>query len=168
LLFQLDDFLVTLDRQSGKIQKYLTLSESDRTTLLIQFDTINRSCFLTKCMFDVEHLIKSMLDILSLPTKKGYYSITEDLLKVLNLYDVQKHKILTLPAQVRNSLHNNGYTDFDIDVSLRGRLFQAKKSQQVTFSGWDNLYIMLDEMTDLLIDIVDNSKINKQAFIPLK
>lgn len=166
LLIQLDDFMYTMNRQSGKITKYLVFSAKNRNVFLEGFDMINRSSYLTYCMFCTEHFVKDVLNKLNQPTLDGYYTLTKNLLKILNVYDDQKHKTLTLPSQVRNSLHNVGYTDFDIDVTLRGEHFKAKKGQQVKFSGWNELYIMIDEMTDLIIDLIENSSINQKKYIP--
>jgi len=165
LLIQFDDFIVTQNKLSRKIEKYLTLSDVDRSTFVSNFDTINRASYLTQFMFYTEQFVIVLLKKLNQTSSNGYYKNTENLLNALTKNVGQNLKILILPAQVRNSLHGNGYTDYDIDVTLRGNSFKAKKGEQVKFTGWDNLYIMLDEMTDLIIDLVENSSINQEKFI---
>jgi hypothetical protein len=125
VLIQLDDFLITLDRKSLKVSKYLNLDESDRSEFLSQFDTSNRACYLAKGMFEVEYYVKSIMKHLVQPFDMGYHKLSRELLVTLNRYTVQNHKIMTLPSQTRNALHNNGYTKFDIDVTLRGRRYPA-------------------------------------------
>ena len=166
LLIQFDDFLDTQNKLNGKIEKYLTLSDEDRSTFISNFDTVNRASYLTQFMFYTEQFVIVLLKKLNQTSSNGYYKNTENLLNALTKNVGQNLKILTLPAQVRNSLHGNGYTDYDIDVTLRGTSFNARKGEQVKFTGWDDLYIMLDEMTDLIIDLVENSSINREKFIP--
>ena len=170
LLIQFDDFIDTQDWSSGKIKKYVTLNDESKVLLVLQLDTINRSSFLTKLMFDVEHFIKSILDYFGKNVDSGYGTLAESFLNELKIQDAHKTNILKLPASVRNALHNNGYTKYPINMTvLRGRTYVAKKGDQIKFSGWDDIYIMVDEMIELLIDIVDNnSKINSEKNIPKK
>lgn len=74
---------------------------------------------------------------------------------------------MNLPAQVRNSLHNNGFTQNAIDVQLRGQNYKANAGEQVKFCGWDSIYIMADELTDILIAIIESEKILRESHIPL-
>jgi len=170
LLIQFDDFIHTQDMSSGKIKKYITLNDESKSLLVAQLDTINRSSFLTKVMFDVEHFIKSILDYFGQDVGLGYGKLTENFLIELKISDTQKMNILKLPASIRNALHNNGYTKYSINKTvLRSRTYVANKGDQINFSGWDNIYIIIDEMIDLLIDIIDkNSKINSEKNIPKK
>ena len=169
LLIQFDDFIHTQDMSSGKIKKYITLNVQSIPILVAQLDTINRSSYLTKLMFDVEHFIKSILDHFGQDAGSGYGKLVDSFLEEMKILDAQKINILKLPASVRNALHNNGYTKYSINKTvLRGRTYAANKGDQIDFSGWDNIYIMIDELIDLIIDIVDNSKINLENNIPKK
>lgn len=169
LLIQFDDFIITQNTQSGKIDKHIKLTDESRSILVSQLDTINRASFLTKGMFDVEHFIKTILDYFDHSTGNGYGQLVDDFLNELKIQDVQKTKILKLPAGVRNALHNNGYTKYPIvKTILHGRVYGASIGDQITFSGWDNIYIMIDELVDCIIDIIDNSKINSEKHIPKK
>lgn len=170
LLIQFDDFIQTQDMSSGKIKKYITLNDESRSLLVAQLDNVNRSSFLTKVMFDVEHFIKGVLDYFGQDTGLGYGKLTENFLNELKISDTLKMNIFKLPASVRNALHNNGYTKYSINKTiLRKRTYVANKGDQINFSGWNNIYIMVDEMTDLLIYIIDkNSKINSEKNIPKK
>jgi hypothetical protein len=74
--------------------------------------------------------------------------------------------VLNAPAQVRNSLHNNGYAGFNFEITLRGRTYNFIKDQQVKFTGWDNLYIFFDELLDVLIEIINNPAVQKINNVP--
>jgi hypothetical protein len=141
---------------------------------LLQHDTTNRASYCTKAMFDTECLLASMVGCLGSDPKAKYYELTEHLLLCLdikdktfgNLRDHHYYKVLNAPAQIRNSLHNNGYGGYDFKVTLRGRSYKFTKGQQVTFTGWDNLYIFFDELLDVLVEIINNPAIQNISKIP--
>lgn len=169
LLIQFDDFIITQNKKSGKISKYLPLNDESNRIMVEQLDTINRASYLAKCMFDVEHFLKTILDYFGKNTNKGYSLLVDDFCTELNISDLHKIKILKLPASVRNALHNNGYTKYDIEnITLRSQTYAARKGDQITFSGWNSIFIIVDEMIDLLIDCVENTKINLENSIPKK
>ena len=60
LLIQLEDFIGTINKNIGKVERYYNFSENDRKTFLANFDTINRASYLTKCMFDTQHFVKAI------------------------------------------------------------------------------------------------------------
>ena len=166
LLVQLDDFLEALSPISTKISKYLRLTDNDRVQFLLQYDTINRASYVTHAMFEVEYFLRSMMESLGMQPKGGYFGFTKDLLSFIKINDPQKHKILNAPAQLRNSLHNSGYSKHDFEITLQGRLYKFVKGKKVDFAGWDNLYIMFDELLDFLIEIIENPKVKQVKLIP--
>jgi len=170
VLIQFDDFISTQDYSSGKIKKYLTLNDESKILMVAQFDTINRASFLTKLMFETEHLIKSILDFFNQNTGQGYGKLVDDLLSELSITDTQIKKILKLPAGIRNALHNNGHTKYPIEQTvLQNKTYVANTGDQITFAGWDNIFIIIDELTNSLIDIIENSsRINSERHIPKK
>jgi len=91
---------------------------------------------------------------------------TEKLLTHLSITDTKKHKILNLPAQVRNSLHNNGYATVDFEMELRGNTYKIEQGKQITFSDWNHIYIFMDELLDVLVEIIDSSTMKKIPKIP--
>ena len=93
--------------------------------------------------------------------KDSYYSYTKSLLSRLNIYDDNKFKILNAPAQIRNSLHNNGCPDRDFEVTIRGRLYKFVKNKPIVYTGWGNLYIFFDELLNIIIEITDNRALRK-------
>ena len=75
--------------------------------------------------------------------------------------------ILNALALVRNSLHNNGYhTEEDFEMVIRGISYKFEKDKQVKFSGWGNLYIMFDELLDVIEFILETTDVKKLAKIP--
>lgn len=169
-LIQFDDFIHTQDNSTGKIKKYLTLNKESTIIMVAQFDTINRASFLTKLMFEVEHLIKSILDYFNQNTGNGYGKLVDDFLNELSNTDIQTKKILKLPAGVRNALHNNGFTKYDIEETvLQNHTYAANKGDQITFAGWDNIFIIISALVDSLSNIIENSsRINSERHIPKK
>jgi hypothetical protein len=77
------------------------------------------------------------------------------------MYDDNKFKTLNAPAQIRNSLHNNGCSDRDFEVTIRGRLYKFAKSKSITYTGWGSLYIFFDELLNILIEITDKHALQK-------
>lgn len=165
LLIHLDMFSEMLDKQDKKISKYMNLNPRSRTHYLSQHDTINKIGYITKVMFDVEVFIKNIMKGLEKPAKGKYFDFTKQLLKNLNMYTEQNHKILNALYQLRNSLHNNGYAYHDFNITLRTRKYSFEKGKRIEFTGWDDLYIFFDELTDILIDIVKNLKLQKIGLI---
>jgi hypothetical protein len=63
---------------------------------------------------------------------------------------------------VRNSLHNNGYHNKEyFKGDIRGRSYGFVNGEKITFSGWDDLYIMFDELLGV-IEIITESPQVKQ------
>lgn len=168
LLTNMDALLDMLTEKNMKIDNYIELPEDVRQQYLLSHDQISRISFLIKMMFDIEDFIKNLLAQLNQPTNNGYFTSSEKFLKTLNYYDIRKHQIMTLPSQIRNSLHAGGYTDYDVDITLRGRQFKAKKGQKITFASWNDLYISFDELFNLLIEVLNFEQLKDMTFIPSK
>ena len=160
LLIQLDTFLDLLESNNTKIPKYAKLVPTDGIQFLLQFDMLNRSSYCTNAMFHVERFLNVIGSRIGVD-KGSYYSYTKNLLSRLNMYDDDKFKTLNAPAQIRNSLHNNGYPDRDFEVTIRGRLFKFVKSKPIIYTGWDSLYIFFDELLNIIIEITDKHALRK-------
>jgi len=168
LLIQFDSFLEVLDRHSNRLSRYIQLNEDDRTRFMSQYDTITRASYCTKAMFEVEHFLHTLANRLDgiIASRDGYWKMTERLQKSLNLKGYQ-FKVLNTPALVRNSLHNDGYHNGKyFKVVIRGKSYEFVSGKQVNFSGWDNLYIMFDELIDVIDFIVDSTKVKQLPKIP--
>jgi len=166
LLIQLDHFREMLKPNSTIISMYLNLTKNDLKQFWVQHDTINRSSYCSKAMFDIEHFLKTIMSALGVENNKGYYSFSEDFLYEIDFYNPQRFKILNAPAQMRNSLHKDGYASKNFDVILRGHEYNFVRGQQINFAGWDNLYIMFDEIIDLLIEIIKQPRVKGVQQIP--
>ena len=160
LLIQLDTFLELLESNNTKIPKYAKLAPTDGIQFLLQFDILNRSSYCTNAMFHVEHFLNVIGSRIGVD-KGSYYSYTKNLLSRLNMYDDDKFKTLNAPAQIRNSLHNNGCPDRDFEVTIRGRLYKFVKSKPIIYTGWDSLYIFFDELLNIIIEITDKHALRK-------
>ena len=160
LLIQLDTFLELLESDSMKISKYVSLTPNDRIQFLLQHDTLNRASYCTNAMFQVEHFLNVIGSKIGVE-KDGYYRYTKSLLSRLNIYDDNKFKTLNAPAQIRNSLHNNGCPDRDFEVTIRGRLYKFVKSKPIIYTGWGSLYILFDELLNIMIEITDKHALRK-------
>src|SRR5919199_1234565 len=160
LLIQLDTLLELLKSDSIKISKNVSLTPNDRIQFLLQYDTLNRASYCTNAMVQVEHFLNIMGNKIGVE-KDSYYSYTKSLLSRLNIYDDNKFKILNAPAQIRNSLHNNGCPDRDFEVTIRGRLYKFVKSKPIMYTGGGNLYIFFDELLNIIIEITDNRVLRK-------
>ena len=160
LLIQLDTFLEILESNNTKIPKYAKLAPNDGIQFLLQFDMLNRSSYCTNAMFHVEHFLNVIGSRIGVD-KGSYYSYTKNLLYRINMYDDDKFKTLNAPAQIRNSLHNNGCPDRDFEVTIRGRLYKFVKSKPIIYTGWDSLYIFFDELLNIIIEITDKHALRK-------
>ena len=160
LLIQLYTFLEILESNNTKIPKYAKLAPNDGIQFLLQFDILNRSSYCTNAMFHVEHFLNVIGSRIGVD-KGSYYSYTKNLLSRLNMYDDDKFKMLNAPAQIRNSLHNNGCPDRDFEVTIRGRLYKFVKSKPIIYTGWDSLYIFFDELLNIIIEITDKHALRK-------
>src|SRR5919197_4737578 len=160
LSLQLDTFLELLESDSIKISKYVSLIPNDRIQFLLQYDTLNRVSYCTNAMFHVEHFLNVIGSKIGVD-RDGYYSYTKRLLSRLNICDDNKFKTLNAPAQIRNSLHNNGCPDRDFEVTIRGRLYKFVKSKPIIYTGWESLCIFFDELLNIMIEISDNRALRK-------
>jgi hypothetical protein len=92
--------------------------------------------------------------------------LTKIVKEELNLSDDQQ-KILNLPAMITNSLHDNGYhKEKDCKVVVGIRTYRFEKGKKVRFAGWDNLYIMFDELLDVLEVIIESVRVKQLPKIP--
>ena len=160
LLIQIDTFLELLESDNIKVSKHVSLTPNDRIQFLLQFDMLNRSSYCTNAMLYVEHFLNVIGSRIGVD-KGSYYSYTKNLLSRLNMYDDDKFKMLNAPAQIRNSLHNNGCPDRDFEVTIRGRLYKFVKSKPIMYTGWENLYIFFDELLNIMIEVTDKHALRK-------
>lgn len=169
LLLNIDTLFEMISNKNTNIDNYvLDLDEPVRSECFLSYSHVTRISFLVKMMFDIEEIMKRILIHFEQSPKKEYFAITEQFLKYFDCYSTHKHNILLFPAQIRNSLHNGGFTNYDIDITLRGKEFKAKSGEQIHCASWDDLYVAFDELFDLLIEIHTLPRIKDCRFISSK
>jgi len=173
LILQLDEFLRLLESQQIKFNEK-TLDAKHRLTFLDQFDTINRANYCTTGIFYTEQLLKSINVKMGINAARDkYWNITKNLLVYLepsltsdDIKDNRNHLILNTPAQIRNTLHNNGYAGMEFDIVVDERILSFKKGQLLVGTGWITLYKIFGALTELLLEILNNPKIRNIRDIP--
>ena len=166
LLIQFDSFLEVFARRSNRVSRHVQLAPQDAIQFMSQYDTINRASYCTKAMFNIEIFLKNLAKGLGKKTDISYRTLTRTIKDSLSLTDDQ-FDILNVLARVRNSLHNNGYhTEEDFEVVIRGKSYKFEENKQVKFSGWDDLYIMFDELLDVMVVIIESTEVKQLTKIP--
>lgn len=150
-------------------KRFNTLKASTLTQILLQYDTINRKTYVVDIMFSTEHFINALCQAL---LKKQFptYKHSIDAI-VTDLFGGNQDKINELYALylIRNSIHNNGYINRKItefDLTIENTLFQFRNNSQITFSGWDNLYLFSKRLIETIIDIIEAQKVANIPLIP--
>jgi len=163
LMINLDNFS-DFCKKKKILDGYIQNTYDDYQQYLISYNTITRTSFLTRMMFNVEDFLKSTLTQLEQSPNQKYHGLCKNYLKCLNYYEEKRHKIMSLPAQIRNSNHNGGFTEYPIDIIIRGISFKADKGERIIFADWRRTYISLDTLFDLLIETIP--LLEKLSFIP--
>lgn len=154
-----------------KLNEYMTLVPSGEANILFQFDTINRRCFITETMFNVEFFLYTILSSLNSTTSKktptNYNEIIKDI-NTLILNDKNKEHVLYAPYLMRNSLHNNGHIvklGEEFDLPIENKEFHFKKGL-LNYAGWGDIVLFIKEMVPVLIEIIESSKVADIKLIP--
>jgi hypothetical protein len=108
-------------------------------------------------MFDAEYLLNLIGTKLGLSVTP-YGNFVDTFLRYLDMADENTTLTLKSPAYIRNSLHNNGYASKLFNLIVGGKRYEFLKGEQVYYSGWDNLYLMFDKLTDTIADIINHPK----------
>ncbi len=143
-------------------KRFSKLQDSSRAQILLQIDNINRQSFVTAIMFLIEDFINQILLALGRKPEIPYKNNIKTITKLLFEGSFQKFNILYSPYLIRNSLHNNGYIKIlndEFDLEIGEKTYQFKKDIQITFAGWDNLFILTDEILKIIIEIIENKNI---------
>lgn len=163
LLINFDSFIELLKNKKN-LDKYITCTEDDYQQYLIGHNNNTRMSYLTRAMFNVEDFMKSVLKKLEQSDNLGYYELSKKFLMSINYYDEQRHKILNFPAQIRNSLHGGGFTEFSIDVTIGKNHFKANKGERITFASWSTIFLSINTLFELLKNVI--STVENIPFIP--
>lgn len=161
-----------LDTQGIKFND-MQLDPKHRSTFLDQFDPINRGNYCTTGTFYIEQLLMSINSYLKESEKNDGYSVLIkkmliflDRTQANDILDNRNYIILNTSAQIRNTLHNNGYAGRDYKIIIDGQIYPIVKGQRLEWTGWPTLYKIFDALIELLNDIFGNNKIKNIRFIP--
>jgi hypothetical protein len=169
LLIQFDNFRnVVFTPTSTSVSEYISLrTEENAKQFKLQYDRINRASYCTVAIFDVENFLRDIVKQLGTNTDDvTYRGLIGKLQRQLNL-TVDQTRILRAPSDVRNSLHNNGFhTENNFEVVIRGKTYKFVKNDKVSFTGWDNLYIMFDALVDVIEFILQSAYVRNLPNIP--
>jgi hypothetical protein len=169
LLIQFDNFRnVVFTPTSTSVSEYISLrTEENAKQFKLQYDRINRASYCTVAIFDVENFLRDIVKQLGTNTDDvTYRGLIGKLQRQLNL-TVDQTRILRAPSDVRNSLHNNGFhTENNFEVVIRGKTYKFVKNDKVSFTGWENLYIMFDALVDIIEFILQSAYVRNLPNIP--
>ncbi len=163
-IIDIDNFDVTRE----KLNILMKLIPSGEANFLLQIDTINRRCFITEFMFNIEFFLNSLILGLQPSAKPIDYKLIIDEFNKLILCDDNKRNILYAPYLIRNSIHNNGHLlrlKNEFSLNLKNNTYKFKIGL-LEYTGWDNLIILIEEVMPILVEIIESNEIKNIIFIP--
>ena len=122
---------------------------------------------ITAAQFQIEHLIDSLDTEISGPSKQpGFFQRAQRLLASLQLSDPVLDE-LTIPARIRNSLHNNGqHRGADFDVTIQGIRYSASSGDYIDCATRPHCAHALENSVTVIESILSHPSITKIAFMP--
>ena len=153
LMINRDHFL-DLCKNKTFLDKHIENTFNDYQEFLVSYNTITRTSFLMRIIFNVEDFMRSVLVSLEEKPQNRFFQLSKQYLTKLNYFSDYRHKILMLPAEIRNSNHNGGFTSRPIDVTIGNIEFKAEAGERITFFDWKRTFIVLDAMFDLIIETI--------------
>jgi len=159
LLIQLDNFYEIQKLTNNHISKYMNLNSNDRTQFVLEYDTINKSSYLLLAMFEVEVFLKDIARSMGFSDKGNFSEFSKNFLQKISYWDQYRFDVLNTPAQIRNSLHNGGYPTKNFQSTIRNRNYKLVSGKAIDVFSWEDIYTLLDELIDVLVDIIDNTQV---------
>ena len=161
----LDYFLVEVFGKSPPLMKRVPgiTTAKDFDIFRTNFDKFHKMCLLTTLMFQIEIFMKSISNKLQgVPKGPGYKKLVDHVLEEVNLSDwAKKSKIMNGPAKMRNVLHAQGRftekSNFEVDIS--GKLFRFESGKLINFIFWDNVFLFLNSMFDVVEEVLKSPKV---------
>lgn len=155
---------VNLLKDKKILDKLIECGEYEYQQYLISHNNITRMSYLAKFMFNVENFMKCVLLKSNKSTTGGYYELSKSSLQSINYYNDSRHKILNLPAQIRNSLHDGGIAKYPIDVTIDNVHYKANTGERINFADWDKIFISINALFDLIKESCIH--LESESFIP--
>lgn len=91
--------------------------------------------------------------------------LTKDLIKKLNLNNDYEN-LVDLVTYVRNTIHTEGFhTRQNVTISYKGKNFELKKDEPVTFYNEDFLHFLIEEVNKLVLEIINSTDVKEVALI---
>jgi hypothetical protein len=124
--------------------------------------TYMRLGFATLTHFKIDSLFQNLLRELGVTGKKGFWHTSDAILEELGLLKRGQDKdVLTVLANIRNSLHSNGMHDTDsLTATIGSRTFTFAKGQEVRCASWEDVLTALDANIDVLEKILLSQRIS--------
>lgn len=116
--------------------------------------------FVSQYQFIIEHLFKNLIEALNSKLPKGYWNISEEILKLSQTCNDIKHKTLNVLAKVRNTYHSNGLHSEDDWSHVIGEVeYKFKKDHQISCATWNHIITAMDATLDIIQEIYSCPKI---------
>lgn len=125
-----------------------------------------RNTLTTKVHFKVESLFANLLRELGVTTKKGFWNISDSMLKAAGLPVRGNEKdVLTALANLRNSYHSNGIHNGDtLKLGIGGTTFEFRKGEPVHCASWTHILLLLNEHLKVLRAVIFSEKVSSLAY----
>lgn len=119
----------------------------------------NRNSFLVMYQFTIENLLRNLSKEIGIETrKKGFAEISRALLGKLDLLEFLD--LLSLPALIRNTLHNNGIHSGQHDkVTIDDFEFEFRNNEAVVCSGWGHIILAVNGSLDVVEKLLKHDRI---------
>lgn len=120
--------------------------------------------FMTLVHFKIDNLFQNVLrELKSTPKSWGYLRLCNAILKEASLpTDKMEKDILTVFANLRNSLHGNGiHRTENLNIRLSGLDFHFEKGKKVKCASWHHIIVALDNNINVLEKILLSDKVKK-------
>jgi hypothetical protein len=143
-------------------KRFAVLKRSSLAQILLQYDTINRQSFTVVTMALVEDFINAICEELFGKTFPKYSISIQRLCDRIFPASQDKFNRLYSLYLVRNTLHNNGFLKIlknDFNLQIGSRLYQFRKGQQLTFTGWQDLFIITGDLISVITELIENPNI---------
>ncbi len=173
--FHRQKFVEEANSNGKTIQFYLKgLGDHNLYGFLDQFDILNRVSFASTINFQFEIVFRGLLEEMKIiPKNDEFYWIVRSLTdKIYSDYEEKKKKrrILNTMAQVRNTLHNSGIhtSKYEFEIELEGIKYKFETGKRFQGASWTDLFIIINAMLEIFIEIFSSKEIKRIPYIPKK
>lgn len=114
---------------------------------------------ITSVLFKIDNLFTNILRGWETPEKKisGYYKNGEVIIKktIIIQKQIKFHETLTILANIRNSLHNNGiHTKENLKAKIHNTEYIFEKGQAIKCASWNHVVIAVSGTIEVLSQIL--------------